>query len=59
MAPSYSVESVTLTKSQLGEGPHWDVSRQSLYYVDILATEGTVLRYDSASDKTFAAIIGK
>lgn len=43
--------------SQLGEGPHWDIETQNLYYVDIFL--GSVLRYDYAANKTFVAKVGK
>ncbi|XP_035777401.1 regucalcin-like [Anopheles albimanus] len=40
---------------QLGEGPHWDIESQSLYYVCILS--GTLLRYDWKENKTYSAAI--
>lgn len=59
MAPSYTVQAIQSTISTLGEGPHWDIARQSLYYVDLMTEKGTVLRYDPAADKTYKALIGK
>lgn len=59
MAPTYTVQSIQSTISALGEGPHWDIARQSLYYVDQLTEKGTVHRYEPATDKTFTAVIGK
>ncbi|XP_053675605.1 regucalcin-like [Anopheles nili] len=40
---------------QLGEGPHWDVDSQSLYYVCILSS--TLHRYDWRESKTYSASI--
>lgn len=55
---SYKVEQVTAAPlNVLGEGPHWDVERQSLYYNDIYG--GTIHRYDLKEDKAYAAKIGK
>lgn len=36
---------------------HWDENSQSLYYVDIEGPDTTLLRYDYAEDKTYAATI--
>lgn len=36
-------------QAEIGEGPHWDAKRQSLYYVDILG--GKVLRLDYKQNK--------
>lgn len=56
--PSYKVEQVTAAPlNVLGEGPHWDVERQSLYYNDIYG--GTIHRYDHKEDKAYSASIGK
>lgn len=43
----------------LGEGPHWDGTRQSLYYIDLHAKIGTIFRYDYVEDKTYMATIGE
>lgn len=56
---SYSVHAIEEPKSALGEAPHWDIARQSLYYVDIFAKEPTILRYDAVLDQTFVAVIGR
>lgn len=37
----------------LMESPHWDIARQSLYFVDIL--EGTIFRYDYLENKVYPA----
>lgn len=58
MATSYAVKAIP-TVSALGEAPHWDISRQSLYYIDLMTKKGTVLRYDLVADKTYKAVIGK
>ncbi|KAF8778401.1 hypothetical protein HNY73_015125 [Argiope bruennichi] len=42
-----SVTAVSQRLSDLGEGPHWDVSTQKLYYVD--AFVGDVCRLDPAT----------
>lgn len=49
------IERVPSPKSLCGEGPHWDVATQSLYYIDIYGPESTILRYDFNEDKTYAA----
>lgn len=58
MTTSYTVKAIPLI-SALGEGPHWDVPRQSLYYIDLMTKKGTILRYDPVADKTYKAVIGK
>uniref|UniRef100_A0A182P695 Regucalcin n=1 Tax=Anopheles epiroticus TaxID=199890 RepID=A0A182P695_9DIPT len=52
---SYKVEQLPSPLSVLGEGPHWDVERQSLYYNDIYG--GSIHRYDYAENKTYNATI--
>lgn len=55
---SYKIEVVESSpRSVLGEGPHWDVERQSLYYIDIYGTSQSVSRYDYNEDKTYNAKI--
>lgn len=44
-------------RSVCGEGPHWDVETQSLYYVDIFGTEATMLRYDFNKKKIYSATV--
>lgn len=58
MSTSYTIQAIPPI-SQLAEGPHWDIPRQSLYYVDLMTEKGTILRYDPVADKTFKAEIGK
>lgn len=48
--------SVESQRCELGEGPHWDVRRQSLYYVDINAP--AILRFDHQTGKIHKASIG-
>lgn len=55
----YSVNAIEQPKSALGEAPHWDIARQSLYYVDIFAEKPTVLRYDAVLNQTFVAVVGE
>lgn len=59
MAASYKVEELPSPVSQIGEGPHWDVASQSLYYIDIYGTDASLHRYDYAENKTYTAVIGK
>lgn len=55
---SYKVEVVESSPiSVLGEGPHWDVERQSLYYNDIYGDKQSISRYDFREDKTYNAVI--
>lgn len=54
---AYKVEQLPSPKNVLGEGPHWDVGSQSLYYIDIYG--GTIHRYDYADNKTYTATVGK
>ncbi|XP_053676595.1 regucalcin-like [Anopheles nili] len=41
--------------TELGEGPHWDVARQSLYYVSL--TNGLIYRLDYHQGKVYSASI--
>ncbi|KPU79867.1 uncharacterized protein Dana_GF27789 [Drosophila ananassae] len=52
---SYKVEPLPDSVARLGEGPHWDEARQSLYYVD-LDTAG-INRYDFKQKKIYKAKI--
>lgn len=55
---SYKIEVVESSpRSVLGEGPHWDVERQSLYYIDIYGSSQSLSRYDYNEDKTYNAKI--
>lgn len=56
---SYKVEVVPSPLSVLGEGPHWDVETQSLYYIDIYGNKASINRYDYAENKTYGATVGK
>lgn len=53
------IEQVPSPRSLCGEGPHWDVASQSLYYIDINGPESTILRYDFRENKTYAAKVDK
>ena len=57
MSQEIKVEEITseAQRIELGEGPHWDASSQSLYYVDILA--GAIQRYDFKSGDIFRATV--
>lgn len=58
MLQTYKVEQVqTAPLSNLGEGPHWDQRRQSLYYNDIYG--GMIRRYDFVRNRTYSCTIGK
>ncbi|XP_068155730.1 regucalcin-like [Drosophila tropicalis] len=50
---SYKVEALPDSYAFLGEGPHWDVARQSLYYVDL--ERGFLHRYDYKQNKVYKA----
>ncbi|XP_054728968.1 regucalcin-like isoform X3 [Anastrepha obliqua] len=47
----YKIEPLPNSYAHLGEGPHWDIETQSLYYVDIDA--GKILRYDYQQNKVY------
>lgn len=42
-------------RCELGEAPHWDVGKQSLYYVDI--TGETIFRYDYKTGEIYKATV--
>ncbi|KAM7349959.1 regucalcin isoform 3-T5 [Cochliomyia hominivorax] len=50
---SYKIEEIPNSLADMGEGPHWDIPRQSLFYVDINA--GKILRYCYKHKKVFKA----
>lgn len=50
------VEIVT-ERATLGEGPHWEVATQSLYYVDIVGQ--AIHKYIPATNSHTKAVIGK
>ncbi|XP_017101821.2 regucalcin-like [Drosophila bipectinata] len=52
---SYKVEPLPDSKARLGEGPHWDEARQSLYYVDL--DSAGINRYDYNQKKIYKAKI--
>lgn len=55
---SYKVEIVESSPiCVLGEGPHWDIDRQSLYYVDIYNDKDCILRFDYKETRTYSAIV--
>lgn len=54
MTPTIEVITERVT---LGEGPHWDVATQSLYYVDIFGQ--AIHRYVPATNTHTKAVIGK
>ena len=54
---SYKVEQVPSPLSVLGEGPHWDIAAQSLYYNDIYGDKQSISRYDYNENKTYNATI--
>jgi len=57
MMASYKVEVVPSPLSVLGEGPHWDIETQSLYYIDIYGNKASINRYDYAENKTYGATL--
>lgn len=54
MAPVVEVISERLT---LGEGPHWDVETQSLYYIDIFGQ--TLYKHTPSTSTTTKVKIGR
>lgn len=52
---SYKVEEIPGGKLELGEAPHWDVNRQSLYFVSL--TEATIHRLDHKQNKVYCASV--
>lgn len=55
---SYKVEVVESSPiSVLGEGPHWDIERQSLYYNDIYGDKQSISRFSYNEGKTYNAVI--
>lgn len=52
---SLKVERLPVPRATLGEGPHWDIEKQSLYYIDIQNTDLPLYRYDYAENKTYSA----
>ncbi|XP_050328311.1 regucalcin-like [Bactrocera neohumeralis] len=48
---SYKIEPLPDSYAHLGEGPHWDIETQSLYYVSL--DSGLILRYDYQEDKVY------
>ncbi|XP_062536350.1 regucalcin-like [Armigeres subalbatus] len=52
---SFKVEQLPSPLNVLGEGPHWSIEHQCLYYNDIYG--GTIHRYDYAQNKTYTATI--
>lgn len=54
---SYKVEPLPNSVADLGEGPHWDIATQNLYYVDIV--NGKLLRYDFNENKVYHCKIGE
>lgn len=54
---AYKVEKLPSPKLALGEGPHWDSRSQSLFYVNIVGGEFSILRYDVMENKSYGAKI--
>lgn len=55
---SYEVKEIESSPiSVLGEGPHWDVERQSLYYNDIYGDQQSISRFSYNENKTYNAVI--
>lgn len=52
---SYKVEEIPGSQLELGEAPHWDEKRQSLYYVSL--TEATIHRLDHKKNKVYSATV--
>ncbi|XP_067634410.1 regucalcin-like isoform X2 [Eurosta solidaginis] len=52
---SYKIEPLPNGDTLIGEGPHWDIETQSLYFVDIDVAK--LLRYDYKENKTYHAVL--
>jgi gluconolactonase len=50
------VEKIT-ESVELGEGPHWDVATQSLYFVDIFGK--AIYKYNPSAERLTKAVIGE
>lgn len=60
MSQALKIEEITSEQQRcdLGEGPHWDIKVQSLYYVDIFGeTTPAIFRYDPKSGIIYKATI--
>ncbi|XP_036331450.1 regucalcin-like [Rhagoletis pomonella] len=51
----YKLEPIPNGETLIGEGPHWDIETQSLYFVDIDVAK--LLRYDYKQNKTYSAVL--
>lgn len=51
------MEQLPSPRSLCGEGPHWDIESQSLFYIDIYGPNSTMLRYDYNLNRTFASTV--
>lgn len=51
------IEKLNVPKAELGEGPHWDVDGQCLYYVDILGA--SIHKFVPSTGKHTKATFGK
>ena len=49
--PNINVERIKGSRVLLGEGPHWDMDSQSLYYVDL--TGHQLCRYSEIENKVY------
>lgn len=56
---SYKVEVLPSPVCVIGEGPHWDIASQSLYFIDIYGNNSSLHRYDYVENKTYTATISK
>ncbi|XP_022189559.2 LOW QUALITY PROTEIN: regucalcin [Nilaparvata lugens] len=56
MTTMYKVEKISKPLT-LGEGPHWDVETQCLYYVDIKS--GSIHCYNRELNKNYSAVVGE
>lgn len=57
LSHAYNVEMVPSPRSVQGESPHWDLYTQSLYYVDVVGTEYTFLRYCPEENRVYGGNI--
>lgn len=52
---SHKIEAIPDSWATVGEGPHWDIESQSLFYVDV--NTGWLLRYDFRENKVYKSKI--
>lgn len=52
---SYQIEQIKDGQTLIGEGPHWDIATQSLYFVDVYGKK--LMRFDYAQQAVYRSVI--